>query len=449
MPVEVAEKPATENKFNRMSITSVAGKMAADYWEDIFTARERGKHIVWYNGSALNPVFQAAGLGWCHGEAFSARLAAQHLEVPAQQAGEEYGYLGELCSYSRTHLGCAVLTKRNLYDQSQSVVGEDDARELAAKLPAPDFFVNAYAGCSTGQQWDAMTYRVFDKKLPLFNVSLPMLWGNKPDSGYLVGEEFESASAYVAEQMKDMISFIESQTGTPFDWDALSENMTYIKRASELRLEAMALCAAAPTPATYWDWVASIAPINFMPANQALVDYFAGMKAEIEQRIRDGVPAVQNERYRFYFDGIMNWNKLGWLSRKFAEYDVAVIAGRYTHDAFWQEPDLIDPSDPLLGMAKNYLICPINSGLGVMKELLLRRIDEYGIDGIAFHSTRTCRVMTNPQQILARTAERERGTKSFFFEGDVADASFYRDDLLETRLIATLEAIDAQRVRAA
>ena len=34
----------------------------------------------------------------------------------------------------------------------------------------------------------------------------------------------------------------------------------------------------------------------------------------------------------------MNWNKVGWLADKFAGYDAAVVAGRYTHMAFWQEP---------------------------------------------------------------------------------------------------------------
>ena len=46
------------------------------------------------------------------------------------------------------------------------------------------------------------------------------------------------------------------------------------------------MCRAAPTPATYWDWIASIAPINFLPGNQDLVDYFAAVKAEIAQRSR-------------------------------------------------------------------------------------------------------------------------------------------------------------------
>lgn len=438
----------TREKSQRLSSTRVGGRMVAEYWENIFTAKERGKHVVWYNGAALNPLFQAAGLEWCHGEAFAARLAAQHLEAPAQAAGAEYGYIGELCSYARTHLGCAVLTRQSATESESGVVGLHDQRELASKLPAPDFFVNGYAGCSTGQQWDAMTYRVFDRSLPLFNVSIPMLWGNKPDAGYMRGEEWTEVGKYVEGQLRELVAFLEHQTGRPFDWDALSESMSYIKRASELRLEAMALCRQTPTPATYWDWVASIAPINFLPGNQALVDYFAGVKAEIEQRLRDGVSAVTDERYRVYFDGIMNWNKLGFLTRKFAEYDVAVVAGRYTHESFWQEPQLIDVDNPLLGMAQHYLLCPLNHGLKNLQELLLRRLDEYAIDGIAFHSTRTCRAMTNPQAMLARTAEQEQGVKSFFFEGDVADASFYNDELFDSRLEAMLEAIDVQRMRA-
>lgn len=438
-----------KDKAHRLSSTRVGGKLVADYWENIFTAKERGKHVVWYNGAALNPLFQAAGLEWCHGEAFAARLAAQHLEGPAQAAGAEYGYINELCSYARTHLGCAVLTHQNTNRSETGVVGLTDQQELASKLPAPDFFVNGYAGCSTGQQWDAMTYRVFDRKLPLFNVSIPMLWGNKPDAGYMRGEEWVEVGKYVEGQLRELIDFLEYRTGRPFDWDALSESMSYIKRASELRLEGMELCRQAPTPATYWDWVASIAPINFLPGNQDLVDYFAGVKAEIEQRIADGVRAVENERYRVYFDGIMNWNKLGFLTRKFAEYDVAVVAGRYTHESFWQEPQLIDVDNPLLGMAQHYLLCPLNHGLKNLQELLLRRLDEYAIDGIAFHSTRTCRAMTNPQSMLARAAETERGVKSFFFEGDVADASFYNDELFDSRLEAMLEAIDVQRMRSA
>lgn len=440
----------TDKSPRRLEINKLGGKMVADYWENIFTARERGQKVVWYNGSAVNPIFQAAGLAWCHGEAFSARLAAQHLEVPAQLAGQEYGYVGELCSYARTHLGCAVLSQKRAAGSANGtgVVGLPEQKELASRLPTPDFFVNAYAGCSTGQQWDDISFRVFDKDVPIFNVSMPFLFSNRPGEGYLVGQEWETASRYVRDQLRELITFIEEQTGRPFDWDAYRQNMAYIKRASELRREAMALCRLTPAPATFWDWIANVAHINFLSASQELVDFFAAVKAEVEQRVVEGVSAVPKEHYRVYFDGFMNWNKLGFLAKKFAAHDVAVVAGRYNEHAFWQEPQLIDVEDPLLGQARNHLLCPMNHATKTIKQLVLRDCDNYNVDGIVFHSTRTCRAFTNPQRLVAKAAYEKLGLPSIFFEGDIADASFYKDEILESRLVAMLEGIDVRRAQA-
>lgn len=437
---------------NRLSSTKMGGKMIKDYWDRIFSANERGATVVWYNGAALNPIFQAAGLEWCHNEAYGARLAATHQEGPAQQAGEEYGFINELCSYARTTLGAAVLSQKSAELRNNKLVipgGNEKVKtqeELAARLPMPDIFVNAYAGCSTGQQWDEISYRLFDKSIPFFKVSYPLLWGNNADARYLKGEEWDDASKYVAQQLHKLIEFLEVQTGRKFDWDALREIMHYIKKAAQLRIEAMELCRAAPAPATYWDWIASIAPINFLPGNQDLVDYFAGVKQEIIQRLNDGVTALPNERYRLVFDGMMNWNKVGWLANKFAKYDVAVMAGRYTHDSFWQEPHLIDEDDPILGMAQHYLLCPFNHSSKFMGDLLLKQCRDYDVDGVVFHATRTCRSATNGQLVMAQMVQ-QAGMQSMSFEGDVADEAFYKDAILETRLEAMLEAIDAKRKR--
>jgi benzoyl-CoA reductase/2-hydroxyglutaryl-CoA dehydratase subunit BcrC/BadD/HgdB len=374
-----------------------------------------------------------------------------HLDGPAQQTGEEYGYNQELCSYARTTLGCSVLTQKqaNLTPQANDSGEFPDIPSeavLASRLPPPDFFVNAYSGCSTGQQWDEISYRMYGKKLPFFKVSYPFLWGNQPDSGYLRGKEWDDASQYVAAQLYKLIEFLEVQTGRKFDWEVLRESMHYIKRAATLRVEALELCKAAPTPAVFWDWVASIAPINFLPGTQDLVDYFAGVKAEIEQRIIDGIAALPGERYRLAFDGIMNWTKVGWLANKFAEHDAAVICGRYTHSSFWHEPHLIDPDDPILGMAQHYLLCPFNHSAKVQSEILLKDAKTYGLDGVVFHSTRTCRSAANGQMVMAKLAQ-EAGLQTMVLEGDVADASFYKDEILQSRLEAMLETIDVRRSR--
>ena len=157
------------------------------------------------------------------------------------------------------------------------------------------------------------------------------------------------ASQFVAEQLRELVGFLEAQTGRPFDCDALGEIMTYIKRAAELRREGLDLCKAKPAPGDVLGLDRQRRP-DQLPARRPGARRLLRRRSRTrsQQRVDDGVSGGPGREYRLYFDGIMNWNKLGWLSRKFAEHDAAVLAGRYTHNAFWQEPQLIDTEDPLL-----------------------------------------------------------------------------------------------------
>jgi len=445
MNVQVKPTPVA----NKLNSTRISGKLVNDYWETVWRAKEEGKLVCWYEGSAINPFLQAADICWVHGEAYSAMLAARHQEGPAQQAAEDRGYMKELCSYARTHLGCALNNQRHRNDADSGIFNGQDADDISSKLPPPDMIISAYAYCSTGQQWDEMTARLFGKKIPIFNVSIPLLWGGRKDAGYLRGTEWNETSQYVARQLVDMVRFIEERTGKPYPWDRLRELMGHVKRASELRLEAMEMCTARPAPASFFDWVVSIAPINHLTVGPEIVDYFQTVRDEVAARVAAGEGAVPKEKYRLFFDGIMNWNKVGWLAEKFARYDAAVVAGRYTHMAFWQEPDLIDAKDPVLGMAQNYLICPNNHAAPILIDLVTDLCRKYEVDGMVIHASRTCRAHTNPQFLIANAAQKRLGIQTTMFEGDVTDESFYKDELLNSRVEAMLEAIDARRTAAA
>lgn len=433
---------ASDKRANRLQATKAGGKLVNDYWEGLFRAKEEGKKVVWYNGTYIPPFFHAHNLAWVHGEAWSAYLAAKHLETNAQQAGEEEGFDRELCSYARTHIGQALIEKKKVEDGEIS--SSDPRYDAIKKLPLPDMIINAYPYCSSGQQWDDLMYRMHGKRVPIFHVNIPLLWGGKPDADYLYGQEWEEKSDYVTMQLIEMTKFLEENTGRQFDWDRLKEIMVHIKGAAELRLEAMDLCTAKPAPASFFDWIVSIAHVNFLPGEPALVDYFKSVKAEMEQRIKDGVGAVPNEKYRLFFDGMMNWNKVGWLADKFAAVDATVVAGRYTHMSFWQEPQRIDLNDPVRGMAQNYLACPNNSGAPQMIGEIERVCDKFDIDGVVCHVSRTCRGMTNQQFLISESAV-EHGRQVIHFEGDVADESFYKDELLNTRLEAMVEAMSNKK----
>ena len=92
---------------NRLKSTRIAGKLVNDYWEMVWRAKEEGKLVCWYKGSAMNPFLQAAGICWVHGEAYSAMLAATHLEGPAQLAGEEYGLHQASCAPTPARISAA------------------------------------------------------------------------------------------------------------------------------------------------------------------------------------------------------------------------------------------------------------------------------------------------------------------------------------------------------
>jgi hypothetical protein len=52
--------------------------------------------------------------------------------------------------------------------------------------------------------------------------------------------------------------------------------------------------------------------------------------------------------------------------------------------------------------------------------------------------------MSNSQFQIS-TSARRHGRQAMFFEGDVVDESFYKDELLNTRLEAMLEAMEARK----
>jgi benzoyl-CoA reductase/2-hydroxyglutaryl-CoA dehydratase subunit BcrC/BadD/HgdB len=89
-------------------------------------------------------------------------------------------------------------------------------------------------------------------------------------------------------------------------------------------------------------------------------------------------------------------------------------------------------------------MCPFNHSAKVLGEMLIRECELYGVEGIVFHATRTCRSASNGQMVMAQMAQRA-GLQTMFFEGDVADEAFYKDAVLESRLEAMLETIDVRR----
>lgn len=428
-----------EKKANRLKSGKMVNKLVNEYWLDLMEAKNTGKKVVYTTGLPIGPFMAAQDMAWIHGEGYGARVAARHEEKEPQVFAEQRGYNRELCSYARTQLGCVMFAERGVPEDL--TVGP-----IASEIPVPDVIVTCYPGCSSGPQWDWAIERMFGKKIPWFNVVIPYHYGRN-GSGYMSGQEFKDEVAYIVKQFKDLIKFLEEISGRPYNWDKFREQMAVTKKVGQLRMEAMGMCKAIPSPASFFDWTIYIAPVNYLTGWPGTVECLEAVKAEVQERLDNKVTAVPNEKYRLFWEGIMNWNKLGWMADKFAKLDACVIAGRYTHMAFWQEPDVIDPENPLEGIAINHLECQLNLGYPITEARMMKLCKDYSIDGVILHSARTCRSFARSHYLLGEALSRKMGIPSTMFEGDMVDESFYQDELVNTRIEALLESLDAKKKR--
>jgi len=87
--------------------------------------------------------------------------------------------------------------------------------------------------------------------------------------------------------------------------------------------------ANVPSPITFFDGTIQMGPAVVLRGTQEAIDYYEILLAELNQRISDGVGAVEGEKYRIYWEGMPIWGKLKNLALQFIELKTAVVASTY------------------------------------------------------------------------------------------------------------------------
>lgn len=420
---------AKAKKTNRLETIKRVGQMIDAYYEEIRRAPQEDKQVCWWFGFPGFPtILQAMDIPHVQGEGLGARLSARKEEKEPQALAETEGFPREICSYARSTLGVAILAKRGV---------PPGAHEPKWLMPKPDFLLSLNA-CSTSANWFEELRRWF--KVPGFHIELPYLWQES---------ELNDLAAYATRQFQECISFIEEVTHRPFNWEGLRTAMAELHKAATLRREAMELCKNAPAPASLFEWAISLGPVNILAGRPGTAEYFALLKEELTERVKNKAGSIVNEKYRLYWDGIIAWNKVGWLAEKFAAFNASVVLSRYVHLGFFHEPELIDPERPLESLAA----CAVRAQFNRTTEWLINNVarlcQEYSLDGIIAHAHRTCRHIALYQPEIMDGVSRKLGIPAIYFEGDVADESFYSDAEVDSKVKALLELIDAKRGTAA
>ncbi|MBI2935197.1 MAG: 2-hydroxyacyl-CoA dehydratase, partial [Chloroflexi bacterium] len=235
--------------------------------------------------------------------------------------------------------------------------------------------------------------------------------------------------------------------GMPFPWDKLRDEMVYIRELHGVMREIRDLCKRAPAPISLMDSLVSMGP-GYNIRTRDSVGFYRTFKAEVEERIRQGVGVIPDERIRLGWRSIFPWYKVGHLSRLLAKHGAVLAASAYGMRCYgddWEEempPDGINPDDPLRTIAQEHCLRNANRNMNHRYKWEVERyVREFQLDGLILHSPRTCRPYAMWNHDMSAKAEKEMGIPTLVIEADHTDPKYYAEAQLDTRIEAFIESI--------
>ena len=381
--------------------------------------QEKSQKIAWITSGGPVEILHAAGVIPIYPENHAAMCGTVRMADRLCGVAEERGYSRDLCSYARSDIGSII--------SGESPIGGS---------PKPDFLVCCNNICGTVTKWYQELQRIFD--VPLIFIDAP----------YQYETDRPEAVAYVKAQLEEMIQTVGEITGTPINPDTLTETLLRSQEAVQLWRDIQDLLRHRPAPMNSFDTFIHLAPIVTLRGTPQCIEYYQELKAEMEERVRDGVAAVAGEQYRLGWDNLAIWYKVKFLADKFAEHNAALVVSTYTENFSYQSPDRRE-DDLLWTMAATYIGGYINHGLDYRECELLEMAERFHLDGFVMHSNRSCRAYSLGQYELARELERKHGLPTLMIEADQSDTRSWSDEQVSTRIEAFMESLASRKAAAA
>jgi len=177
-----------------------------------------------------------------------------------------------------------------------------------------------------------------------------------------------------------------------------------------------------PAPLSFFDGCILMAPIVLLRGTPECITFYKDTLAELQSMVKSGVAAVPNEQVRLYWDGMPIWGRLRSLSNLFKENNAAVVSSTYCNSWVFED---FSPKNPLDSMAAAYTKIFINRGENAKLDLLKKLVNDFAIDGMIFHDSKTCFNNTNSRFGLPERVKQETGIDTLIIDGDLNDFTVF------------------------
>jgi len=413
-----AEKKVTRK---RIGAARDMGKFMAKYYLELDHASRTGENkIAWC--TSVGPAEILRGMGYLvyFPETHSAMLGATRTATDYIPHANALGYSPEICSYLTSDIGA--------YVQGFTPLARAYGIEC---IPRPDVLVFNTNQCRDVQDWFAWYAKQFGAPLV----------GVHTHRG--VREVTENHVVSISKQMEELIEPLEQVMGRQFDMDRFKEAVALSRECSELWKQVLDTAAATPSPLTFFDGTTLMGPAVVGRGTQEAVDFYRILLAELEERVEDGVGAVEGERFRIYWEGMPIWGRLRAHSELFAGLEACVLASTYCNSWIFSA---LDPEDPFASMARAYTELFIVRSDDVKEKYIQQMVDLFNVDGIVFHNSRTCPNNSNGNYGMPQRLREETGIACLTIDGDLNDLRCLSDGQTNTNIEAFVEQLEERGV---
>jgi benzoyl-CoA reductase/2-hydroxyglutaryl-CoA dehydratase subunit BcrC/BadD/HgdB len=413
----VEEKQSTRKK---IEAADEMKQFMADYYLELDDASRTGeKQIAWCSSVGPAEMLRAMGFLVYFPETHSAMLGATRMAMDMIPHANALGYSPEICSYLTSDIGAYV----------QGITPLTRAYGIEA-VPKPDVLVFNTNQCRDVQDWFAWYAREFEAPL----VGIHTHRGVKD-----VTDDHVSS---IAKQMEEMIGPLEDISGQQFDMDEFKRVVALSRKCSDLWKAVLDTAAAIPAPLTFFDGTTLMGPAVVGRGTQRAVDFYRILLAELEERVGNHVGAVEDERFRIYWEGMPIWGRLRAHSELFASLKACVLASTYCNSWIFSA---FDAEDPFASMARAYTELFIVRSDEAKERYIEEMIDFFKVDGVVYHDARTCPNNSNSRYGMPQRLEEETEVPSLTINGDLNDLRCLSDEQFTTNVEAFIEQLEERR----
>jgi benzoyl-CoA reductase/2-hydroxyglutaryl-CoA dehydratase subunit BcrC/BadD/HgdB len=409
--------------FKKIQATNKMKEIMEQHFRELDeAARTKSRKIAWCTSVGPAELLRAAGFLVFFPENHGAMLGSTRMATDLIPIANALGYSPDICSYLTSDIGSYIKGESPISKAYPGISGP----------PRPDVLVYNTNQCRDVQDWYNFYSREF--KVPVIGV----------ETHRGVGDITKAHVDSISAQIKALVPKLEEISGQKLDYEEFRHVVSFSRQCTDLWKQVLQIASNVPSPLTFFDGTIQMGPAVVLRGEQRAVDYYKLLLAELRQRVQDGIAAIDDEKFRLYWEGMPIWGKLRELSAQFAGLNTCVLASTYCSS--WVFPAL-DPDDPFDSMARAYIELFIVRNEEYKERYFEREIDLYKIDGMIFHDAKTCPNNSNNRYGLPERLSKKYNMPMLVLHGDLNDLRCYSEEQARTNIEAFIEQLAERKGR--